>query len=262
MVINMIFLLFFLGHILGDFYFQTSKMAKQKEKSYGVVLKHCLYYFLVNLGVLFAIVDFKVDYQLYIWGFLISIAHFIVDTVKYGVEYKYRKTEKEKDKEHNLQFKKNIFLTDQLFHFICIIVFSYLAGQEITQVPMWHYVNVFAQERSVSIIAILKVAVGVLLMAKPANIFVQKITAMYKPNTNEENTIKNTGRFIGLLERFIMLVFMWLGQYGALGLVLTAKSIARYEKISKDPAFAEYYLLGTLLSTLIVIVSALALQWL
>ena len=40
------------------------------------------------------------------------------------------------------------------------------------------------------------------------------------------------------------------GQYSAVGLVLTAKSIARYDRISKDQSFAEYYLLGTLLSTI------------
>ena len=41
-----------------------------------------------------------------------------------------------------------------------------------------------------------------------------------------------------------------------IGLVLTAKSIARYDRISKDKDFAEYYLLGTLLSTAIAIVAA------
>ena len=42
-------------------------------------------------------------------------------------------------------------------------------------------------------------------------------------------------------------------QYSAVGLVLTAKSIARYNKISEDPSFAEYYLPGTLLSTFVAI---------
>ena len=45
-------------------------------------------------------------------------------------------------------------------------------------------------------------------------------------------------------------VFVLLGQYSAVGLTMTAKSIARYEQITKDPAFAEYYLIGTLYSML------------
>jgi len=82
--------------------------------------------------------------------------------------------------------------------------------------------------------------------------------SMYKPEEDPEeinkNNDKKTGAFIGLLERIIILIFLSIGQYSAIGLVLTAKSVARYDKISKDKNFAEYYLLGTLLSTVIVIV--------
>ncbi|GMA43371.1 hypothetical protein GCM10025853_08280 [Tetragenococcus halophilus subsp. halophilus DSM 20339] len=48
---------------------------------------------------------------------------------------------------------------------------------------------------------------------------------------------------------------LYANQYAAIGFVLTAKSIARYNKIAEDPKFAEYYLLGTLLSSLLVIAS-------
>jgi hypothetical protein len=49
-----------------------------------------------------------------------------------------------------------------------------------------------------------------------------------------------------------MLLLLGMGQYAAIALVLTAKSIARYDML-KDKVFAEYYLLGTLLSTLLVL---------
>ncbi len=39
----------------------------------------------------------------------------------------------------------------------------------------------------------------------------------------------------------------------AIGLVLTAKSIARYDKISRSSTFAEYYLIGTLASLIMVL---------
>lgn len=50
-----------------------------------------------------------------------------------------------------------------------------------------------------------------------------------------------------------MLFFLSIQQYSSVGFILTAKSIARYNKISEDQAFAEYYLLGTLLSTICVL---------
>ncbi len=45
------------------------------------------------------------------------------------------------------------------------------------------------------------------------------------------------------------MILVGAGQFAAIGFVLTAKSVARYEKL-KEQDFAEYYLLGTLLSTL------------
>jgi hypothetical protein len=101
-----------------------------------------------------------------------------------------------------------------------------------------------------------------LLIHKPANIAIQKLLLIYKPDMKANDKIrdKNAGRFIGTLERIIMLFFLSIGQYSAIGLVLTAKSIARYERISKEKDFAEYYLLGTLLSTFIVIVSSLIIK--
>ncbi|MPN60962.1 hypothetical protein SDC9_208695 [bioreactor metagenome] len=77
----------------------------------------------------------------------------------------------------------------------------------------------------------------------------------YKPDLTNDDTSNNAGAFIGSLERLIIVLLLSVNQYSAIGLVLTAKSVARYDKISKDQIFSEYYLLGTLLSTLYVIVA-------
>lgn len=47
---------------------------------------------------------------------------------------------------------------------------------------------------------------------------------------------------------------LFLDKYSAVGLTMTAKSIARYDQITKNPAFAEYYLIGTLYSILYTVV--------
>lgn len=59
---------------------------------------------------------------------------------------------------------------------------------------------------------------------------------------------------IGNLERFLIAILMFYGQYGAIGLVFTAKSVTRFDKITKEPNFAEYYLFGSLYSMLCVLV--------
>jgi hypothetical protein len=103
-----------------------------------------------------------------------------------------------------------------------------------------------------------------LLIWKPSNITIKQLLCLYKPRETEitkveeglkevEESSKTTGGFIGFLERLMILILLSISQYSAIGLVLTAKSIARYNKITESKEFAEYYLLGTLLSTVIVI---------
>ncbi|RJP77527.1 MAG: hypothetical protein C4524_08225 [Candidatus Zixiibacteriota bacterium] len=71
--------------------------------------------------------------------------------------------------------------------------------------------------------------------------------------------IKGAGTCIGLLERALVLTFVLIGQHTAIGLVLTAKSIARFEEL-KDRNFTEYYLIGTLASMLAAILVGLAVR--
>ena len=51
------------------------------------------------------------------------------------------------------------------------------------------------------------------------------------------------------------------GQFTAIGLVFTAKSIARYNKISESQSFAEYYLIGSLFSMIAVLLVYGCLYW-
>jgi hypothetical protein len=63
----------------------------------------------------------------------------------------------------------------------------------------------------------------------------------------EENPVDKGGYLIGIFERLITVTFVLLGQYGALGFVLAAKSLARFKQLEQQ-GFAEKYLVGTLLS--------------
>ncbi|MBN7797548.1 hypothetical protein [Parahaliea mediterranea] len=66
----------------------------------------------------------------------------------------------------------------------------------------------------------------------------------------------NAGRVIGILERWLMFaVIAYAGDWSALGFIIAAKGLVRFNKL-QDPIFAEYLLVGTLLSTLFAIVVA------
>ncbi len=113
----------------------------------------------------------------------------------------------------------------------------------------------------------------VLLLGKPANLVIRELNG--KDNIRQpqapapvpvldmpkrEPEYLNAGSLIGTLERYLIAIMILLGQYAAIGLIFTAKSITRYDRISKDPSFAEYYLVGTLMSTLIAIITVFVLK--
>ena len=80
--------------------------------------------------------------------------------------------------------------------------------------------------------------------------FIKALLKKFRPT--EVQGVKGAGALIGFLERALVLTFVLLNQYTAIGLVLTAKSIARFEELKKRH-FAEYYLIGTLASVLFAV---------
>ncbi|MGM0745501.1 hypothetical protein [Rhodohalobacter sp.] len=69
-----------------------------------------------------------------------------------------------------------------------------------------------------------------------------------------------TGRVIGFLERIFVFLFILMGQYTAIGFVLAAKGIVRYPEFG-NRNFAEYILIGTLLSVLMAMGVAFVVQF-
>ncbi len=241
------FILLLLGHVLGDFYIQTEKMAERKEKSIKWLLLHCLLYW----GVLLLIGLPLLSFRIVLGATLAAGFHCLIDIIKH-IYMLYKKP----GASILPAFHRNVFILDQLSHAFCLIGIAYWFATNHVALYEAEFIKDFFRTIGVSEIFILKWLLALLLIHKPANIAISKLLLIYKPEDNNEDKMqdRNAGRLIGTVERIIMLIFLSIGQYSAIGLVLTAKSIARYDKISKEKNFAEYYLLGTLTSTVMVIV--------
>ena len=244
-MIKYMFMVLLSIHVLGDFYFQTEIIAQKKKEKLEWVLLHSVIYAVV-LGVLFLIVMPGLS-NTYLWTFVIS--HGIVDILKFIVCNKIVKVNK------GVCSNKNIFLVDQIIHLIIIAFIAYKIRTYSIEDLCSVQINNLLKNIGVSGVIVLSGTIKMLLLHKPANIFISNVLEQYKPQEHKCDTIKdkNAGRFVGTLERIIMTIFITMGQYSVVGLVLTAKSITRYNRISEDPEFAEYYLLGTLLSTICAI---------
>lgn len=83
--------------------------------------------------------------------------------------------------------------------------------------------------------------------------------------TNEKNQGTDyVGMTIGYCERLIIIIFVVLDQFTALGLIIAAKSILRFSgdqsnrKVRKE---SEYVLVGTMVSLILGIANGLMLLW-
>ena len=68
--------------------------------------------------------------------------------------------------------------------------------------------------------------------------------------TNMEDYIQSRGKIIGYLERIAVMILAFKGATQAIGFIITAKSFFRFKQLD-NREWAEYFLVGTLASTLI-----------
>lgn len=75
-----------------------------------------------------------------------------------------------------------------------------------------------------------------------------------KEGAEKDKSLEKAGTWIGWLERFLILTFILLQQYAAIGFLVAAKSIFRFSESRK---IGEYVLIGTLLSFVIAVIVGL-----
>ncbi|WP_425250449.1 hypothetical protein LDK28_02110 [Fusobacterium animalis] len=99
------------------------------------------------------------------------------------------------------------------------------------------------------------------IILDPASVFIRKlfISISLKTYPKIYSEELKAGNIIGKLERIIIAILLLNNQFGVIGFVLTAKSIARFKQM-ENRDFAEKYLIGTLTSFLIVLTTVLILK--
>jgi hypothetical protein len=75
----------------------------------------------------------------------------------------------------------------------------------------------------------------------------------------DHKSLPNAGKYIGIMERILVLAFIILDQWGAIGLLITAKSVFRFNDLKENNSrkLTEYILIGTLMSIGIAIITGL-----
>ena len=236
-------ILFLIAHVLGDFYLQSKAIAKGKQTSFKNLVIHGIVYLLAMAMVILPLLGLT----FLKWVLLAASLHFLVDWFKILFTRKRSLTDKTKTR---------LYLMDQLLHVILLAGTFFLAAQ-VETIQWTNLMSLLIEYFNLEIGLFLKWMLALLIVIKPVSITIGIVLWQYQPITVDKEEVGHpgVGALIGILERLIILVMLSQSQYAAIGFVLTAKSIARYNKLIENPQFSEYYLLGTLLSMLLVIVT-------
>jgi len=220
-----------LAHLIADFILQPKSWVEDRcTKLYKS--KFLYFHALCHLAVLCLLfIGQLCDYWLGI--LVIAVSHFIIDLIKSYLE-----------KLHNKLF---LFSIDQLLHIsiIVLIAFCYFSIEKIVHIPL-----LTPKILCISIALLLAAPVSLIFI----KLFFQKwdISSVKEKNedSDEPESLKDAGKIIGFIERFLIIIFIITGIYDGIGFLLAAKSIFRFGDLTnaKDKKLTEYILLGTLIS--------------
>lgn len=261
-------LLMLISHTFSDFVFQSRKMVEEKSKLKAIgFIKHGIILFLISIFTLLAS-----DFSLLKTVIIITIVHLIIDIFKESFQ-KILKDLHSKGKIENRLFnswKLAMFLIDQFLHIIIIIFIS--RGIEVNKGPVYDFVSPYIYDNNVFSNHNLKILFIITYIAFSGAYMIPLVFNLIYSNISDYNEklgtiikqdMKNederdfidevkTGKWIGILERILMLIFIAGSHMAALGVIVSVKSLARF-KMMENKIFSEYYLLGTLLSVVYTI---------
>lgn len=227
-------------HFIGDFYLQTSKVARCKNANIGKDCNSCssckknafINIKYIAIHTLLYVVPFLFVFLVTKWVnallaiIAVCLSHCIVDTITCFLNKKTK---------HTL-----VFALDQALHIVIILGLFKLFEVD-TGVSEYEFV--------------FKTILIILILLAPSSVFINKLFYDLFPESGQ-GKIFDVGSIIGMFERVLTLIFAYFGNFAAIAIIITVKTWARANDL-KEPGFRNKYLLGTLASLVLALVTFL-----
>ncbi len=234
----MLFLRLLIAHLIADFMLQPNSWVKDKNENGIKSIKLLFHIILVTVLSTILTID------LFNWKIpvFIFIFHYLTDLGKIYLK---------PSKVNGLLW----FAADQIVHLLILVIVTGVVD------------NKFATDTFAAIRDLLNdykffvFTVAYIFVIWPSMLIINLATRKWQKQINSEmeQNLKNAGKWIGILERILVLTFVLVGQFQAIGFLIAAKSILRISVKSEVNAriMSEYVLIGTLISFTIAISAGL-----
>ena len=219
-----------LAHLLTDFVLQPKAWVNHRiQHRFGSK------YLYIHTLMTAVVAWLFIGWSYWLTALVILVSHTIIDGWK-----SYQKTE------------TRFFLVDQLLHLLIIFLcwwftfYDYkdlqLTWKELTGNP-----------------SVLVHITAFTFITLPCSILIGQLTTQWRSKLGKDKAedLANAGKWIGIIERCVILVFVLLNQYEAIGLLIAAKSIIRFSDNERSEQKTEYLLIGTMISFSLAILTGL-----
>ncbi len=225
-----------LAHIIADFFLQTDKINVGKNSTGQQRWLYLLVHSLIHAVVSYVVVA---QWENWLIPLVIFATHYVIDVIK-------------------ISLKKStipLFVTDQIAHIMVIVLIAFFACK---RGVFENFFQLILHDTKV-----LACIVGYALMLKPTAIVMSLLLKRWDMTRFSSNGLPDAGKWIGFLERILILTFILTDHVEGVGFLLAAKSIFRFGDLNKtkDIKTTEYVLLGTLTSFSIAILTACVIKF-
>ena len=234
------FLAIYLAHLLTDLVFQTHRLVEQKQrgKFFAYFLHGLTHYLSATVLVSFFLAGSGLSWRTHAVILALTLVHLFIDFAKIQLT-----------QESFVSDRAVTYVADQLLHFVSVALAAWMLSPGLFLAEV---VALLGKGRALPsrLLFIPIIYVGVIF---GGGYLIRALASPLAKSINQEQPEKggepmqNAGLYIGWLERFLLLTALLLQSPGTAGLILAAKAIARYPEF-KSEHFAEYFLIGTLLS--------------
>jgi len=217
-----------LSHLLTDFVLQPKSWIESRNRKHFRSPHLYIHGLITALG---CFVFVGADYWIAI--VIIFITHILIDGWK-----SYKPDE------------AKYFLIDQGLHLAVIFIYwCAIFFNRNDLMLVWKEINT---QKTLTVIT------AYVLITMPSAILIGQLTKKWREKMADAETLGSAGKWIGIVERLIILTFIFLHQYEAIGLLIAAKSLLRFNEANRPEIKTEYLLIGTLVSLSIAIITGMA----
>lgn len=220
------------AHIFADFALQSNKLSGGKSEGGKKGTFYLLLHSFIHAVMAYLFVGQWTNWKL---PLIIFFSHFVMDWLK------------------ATKLKRNArnFLLDQAVHLIVILTLWLIFFADSFEIRQF-LVDLDSPK-------IWFIAIAYLLVLQPSSVLLSLFIAKWTPSELKEKSLPNAGKWIGYLERVLILTFILSGNMEGVGFLLAAKSIFRFGELNKagEIRTTEYVLIGTLASFSIAIILGL-----